>query len=102
TPVLTRGPAPGLVILWIPVAVFAAGAAAVWGLGRGPAALVAGAAVVALSATLALGHWVWMRGRTAFLGAHPGLRWYLLALAAFALGLLAILGAQWWPRAWVP
>jgi len=102
TPVLTRGEAPGIGIVWIPLAALIAGALAVLGMSGGVGIPAPWSAALALLATMALAYWMWTRARRALLAAHAGLQWYLLALGAFALGLLAILAAHRWPGAWAP
>ncbi|MCX7193012.1 MAG: hypothetical protein NTY60_05225 [Proteobacteria bacterium] len=56
-----------------------------------PEILRSAAALLALSACFGLGVWQVKRSRAALGGAHPGVRWYLAALACLVAGLLAVL-----------
>ncbi|OIR03253.1 hypothetical protein GALL_147730 [mine drainage metagenome] len=56
------------------------------------------AALLALSATSGLATWQIMRAKEALGGAHPGLRWYLAALACLEVSLLAVLAMSIWPQ----
>jgi hypothetical protein len=56
------------------------------------------AALLALTASLALGIWQIQRSRAALGGAHPGVRWYLAALLCLGISLLAVLSMSVWPE----
>jgi hypothetical protein len=55
------------------------------------------AALLALTASLALSVWQIQRSRAALGGAHPGVRWYLAALFCLGFSLLAVLSMSVWP-----
>ncbi|MDP2829121.1 MAG: hypothetical protein Q8O37_11010 [Sulfuricellaceae bacterium] len=55
------------------------------------------AAALALAGCLWLAVWQWRRRQAALGGAHPGVDWYLAALACLGLGLLAVLAMAVWP-----
>jgi len=61
-----------------------------------PEILRSTAALIALSACAGLGVWQIQRGRAALGGAHPGVRWYLAALACLGVSLLAVLFMSVW------
>lgn len=97
-PVLTRsqGVSPGMARL--PLAMMAAGAVASLALlGVLPYAAVSGAAGLALLGLAVLLAWVWAKARQAVGRPHPGLYWYVAALACLALGLAAALSIPLWP-----
>lgn len=56
------------------------------------------AALLGLSAALGLAAWQIKRARAALGGAHPGLSWYLAALACLGTSLLAVLAMAVWPQ----
>ncbi len=56
------------------------------------------AALLALTACIALTAWLLLRAKAALGGAHPGLRWYLAALLCLAASLLAVLAMSLWPQ----
>jgi hypothetical protein len=56
------------------------------------------AALLALSGCIGLAVWQVLRGKEALGGAHPGLRWYLAALACLGMSLLAVLAMSIWPQ----
>lgn len=58
----------------------------------------AAAALLALAAGIGLAAWQFMRGKEALGGAHPGLGWYLAALACLGASLLAVLAMSVWPQ----
>lgn len=91
-PVLTRGTAPGPAIRQLPWLAQGGGILVTLAL-LFPDFLVAGrnlAAALALAAAATLAGWMWQRGRQALGAPHPGLAWYLAALACLALALLAV------------
>lgn len=55
------------------------------------------AAVTALGTCAVLAAWQFGRIRAALGGVHPGVRWYLAALACLGLSLLAVLAMSVWP-----
>ncbi len=63
-----------------------------------PETFRAAAALLALIACIALLAWQGMRAGEALGGVHPGLRWYLAALACLAASLLAVLAMSAWPE----
>ena len=56
------------------------------------------AAFLGLSASIGLAVWQARRALAALGGAHPGLRWYLAALACLGASLLAVLAMSVWPQ----
>lgn len=56
------------------------------------------AAALGLAAATGLGAWQYRRAASALGGAHPGLRWYLAALACLGASLLAVLAMALWPQ----
>ncbi|MEK7207295.1 MAG: hypothetical protein AAB134_05365 [Pseudomonadota bacterium] len=100
TPVLTRSRAPEGFVLFAPVIALIAGmlvtASLVWRRELLPIAALTGL----LSCTVLLG-WMWYRARHTLGTPHPGLYWYLFALLSLLLGLVAILGAIFWPEHWL-
>lgn len=56
------------------------------------------AAALGLGAASGLAAWQYRRGRAALGGSHPGLRWYLAALACLGASLLAVLAMSLWPQ----
>jgi hypothetical protein len=56
------------------------------------------AALLGLSAVVGLAVWQARRAKEALGGAHPGLRWYLAALACLGVSLLAVLAMAVWPQ----
>lgn len=98
-PVLTRSaPARGMILV-VPPAAFALGIGVVLALsGRFDALpLLAGGVLSLASVEIA-----WMlRRRARVLGApHPGIDWYVYALAALVLALAMILSRAFWPEQW--
>lgn len=99
-PVLTRSGAAAP--RWLPLLPFAGwlgGLALILGfigpLDLSPASHLA--FLLAAPATLALLAWSWRRGRLAIGRPHPGLNWYLAALACLLLALLAVPLMSVWP-----
>lgn len=63
-----------------------------------PVAVRGLAAALGLFAAIGLAAWQYRRGRAALGGPHPGLRWYLAALACLGASLLAVLAMTQWPQ----
>jgi hypothetical protein len=63
-----------------------------------PEALRSAAALLGLAAVFGLAAWQARRARVALGGAHPGLSWYLAALACLGASLLAVLAMAVWPQ----
>jgi hypothetical protein len=99
TPVLTHSRAPSWPVLLLPGLALIAGAGAAASL-FWRRDLIAVPALTAMIAVGALLGWIWQRARTMLGRPHPGLHWYLLALASLLLGLLAISIAAFWPEHW--
>lgn len=99
-PVLTRSGAPATPLRLLPWLAQSGGAiitlAFVFPLflvaGRNLAAL----AVLAAAATLAV--WMWRRGQQALGKPHPGLNWYLAALACLVIALASVVAMNAWPE----
>jgi hypothetical protein len=98
-PVLTRGRGPGPAMRALPWGLLAAGLVAVAAFLL-PAFNLAGthlAALAGLTLALVLGGWIVLRGRAALGAPHPGLYWYLAAVACLALALLAVSAMSLFP-----
>lgn len=99
-PVLTHSRAPGWPILMAPFLALGAGVLAttalIW-----RRDLLSVPAVLAIFATGILFGWMWRLAQTMLGRPHPGLRWYLWALACLLAGLLAIFAATLWPEYWI-
>lgn len=95
-PVLSRSAATPY-LLPVPVAALVLGVLVVLDLHAGmawiPLLAILGAALV--SAEIA---WTWRRRRQVFGSPHPGIDWYLFALAALALALMLIASRAFWPE----
>lgn len=92
-PVLTRSGAPAKMMGRLPLVLLAAGVLAAAAFIQ-PAwfnPLIHAGASFALLAALAMAAWIVRRGRAALGAPHPGLRWYLAAVACLALALAAVL-----------
>ena len=63
-----------------------------------PPAFRSAAAFLGLTAVAGLAAWQARRAGAALGGAHPGLRWYLAALACLGVSLLAVLAMGIWPQ----
>lgn len=100
-PVLTRTRPAALAGIILPGLALLAGAIGGYGLAHDGAWLVPGLLLgsIAAAATLA---WAALRGSEGLGDPHPGLAWYLAALACLLLGLLAMLAALTWPAWWLP
>jgi hypothetical protein len=99
TPVLTHSRAPSWPVLLLPGLALIAGVAAAASLFWWRDLIFAPALSAMFAAGILLG-WIWHRARTMLGRPHPGLHWYLLALASLLLGLLAISIAAFWPEHW--
>lgn len=98
-PVLTRSrPAHGAMLL-VPAVALLLGIAVVSALSSRPAWLPELAACALLLVCVELG-WI-LRRRVRVLGTpHPGMDWYLYALAALCLALSMIISGVFWPEHW--
>ena len=99
TPVLTHSRAPSWPVLLLPGLALMAGVGAAASLFWWRDLIIV-SALIAIFTTGALLGWMWHRARAMMGQPHPGLHWYLLALACLILGLLAILMAALWPEHW--
>jgi hypothetical protein len=99
TPVLTHSRAPSWPVLLLPGLALLAGVAAAMSLFWRRDLIMLPALSAMFAAGILLG-WIGWRARTMLGRPHPGLRWYLLALASLLLGLLAISIAAFWPEHW--
>ena len=102
-PVLTRTGSPSRRLALLPwaaqgVGVVAVGAFAGWL----PRSALSGAAAAELLLAAMLAIWIVRRRRTTLGDAHPGWRWYLLALVALLVALAAIVAIEFWPEAFRP
>lgn len=99
-PVLTRSPAANGPIALVPWTVFATGCLVVFAMAQRPVWLPGLAGVVAVLVGIELS-WV-LRRRSRVLGSpHAGLDWYVFALGALIVALLAIVATSVWPAAWL-
>lgn len=89
TPVLTHSRMPLWPILAVPLLALSAGVLVTTGLLWWRDLLAFPAAMAILAAGVLLG-WMWRRAHNMLGRPHPGLRWYLWALAGLLLGLMAI------------
>jgi len=99
-PVLTRSTAPSLSIQRLPWLAQGAGILVTLAF-LFPDFLIAGrnlAAALGLVAAATLAAWMHRRGRQALGSPHPGLNWYLAALACLMLALLAVFAMSLWPE----
>lgn len=100
-PVLTRSGTPPAwlhavpVVAWLGAACIVAAFAGVLDFGLTPASRLA--FLLSGGAVLALVLWIVHRTRTMLGTPHPGLRWYLAALACLLLALLAVPAMGLWP-----
>jgi len=99
TPVLTHSRAPSWPVLLLPGLALLAGVAAAMSLFWRRDLIMLPALSAMFAAGILLG-WIGWRARTMLGRPHPGLRWYLLALASLLFGLLAISIATFWPEHW--
>ncbi|TRZ97651.1 MAG: hypothetical protein D4R84_04835 [Rhodocyclaceae bacterium] len=99
-PVLTRGAGPTPWLRAVPLLAWLAGAVIIAGftglLGLSAASHVA--FVFAGAAACAMLLWMLQRGRATLGAPHPGLAWYLAAVAFLAAGLLAVPAMALWPE----
>lgn len=97
-PVLTRSAGVSPAAARLPLAMMLAGVLASLALlGILPYPVIGAAAALALATLVALLAWIWRKGRQAVGRPHPGLNWYVAALACLLLGLLAALSIPLWP-----
>lgn len=99
-PVLTRSGAPAAPLRLLPW-LAQGGGAIVTAAFLFPAFLISGrnlGALLALVSAATLAAWMWRRGRQALGTPHPGLSWYLAALACLAVALLVIIAMNLWPE----
>lgn len=100
-PVLTRSGAPPAqlhavpVVAWLGAACIVAAFAGVFDFGLAPASHLA--FLLSGGTVLALMLWIVRRARATLGAPHPGLRWYLAALACLLLALLAVPAMALWP-----
>lgn len=98
-PVLTRGRGAGRGVEALALVAWLGGALILAFLAFSlPVAVRGLAAVIGLCAAIGLAAWQYRRGRAALGGPHPGLRWYLAALACLGASLLAVLAMTQWPQ----
>ncbi|MFZ5473989.1 MAG: hypothetical protein ACOZBV_08640 [Pseudomonadota bacterium] len=98
-PVLTRGQGVSSRMARLPLLMFAAGALACLALlGVVPYLGISAAAALALVGLGLMLRWVLARARLAVGRPHPGLHWYVAALACLASGLIAALLIPFWPE----
>lgn len=99
-PVLTRGVGAGKTSQLLPFAALGAGALAVSAFVRGDliSLWLPGAAGTGLAAAVALAGWAVRRGKAMLGKPHPGLHWYVAALACLAFALLAVAAMALWPE----
>ncbi|HWS02598.1 MAG TPA: hypothetical protein VN448_04295 [Gammaproteobacteria bacterium] len=88
-PVLTRTAAAPSGIMWLPVAAAVLGVSTVLAFMRRPDAVAWIAGMFLIVVTLEIA-WIWQRRNHVLGSAHPGLYWYLAALAALLLALTAV------------
>ena len=99
TPVLTRSHAPPWPVLAIPLLALIAGSMATACL-QWRREWLPFPAFLVVSITGVLLGWMWHRGRSMPGRPHPGLFWYVAALACLMLGMTAILVATFRPEYW--
>lgn len=98
-PVLARGQGASPRMARLPLLMFGAGALACLALlGVVPYVAISAAAVLALAGLGLMLGWVLAKGRQAVGRPHPGLNWYVAALACLAAGLIAALLIPLWPE----
>lgn len=100
TPVLTHSRAPGWPVLMVPFLALGAGVMVTTALIWRRDLLFVPAILAILSTGVLLG-WMWRRAQTMLGRPHPGVRWYMWALACLSSGLLAIFAATLWPEYWI-
>jgi hypothetical protein len=99
-PVLTRTRAAPPGVRALPLLALAGGLVTVYGFFEPAHMAVAHAlgALTGLLAALGLLGWMLQRARRALGGAHPGLGWYVAALACLTIALGAVLAMAWFPE----
>ncbi len=101
TPVLTRSRAPSWPVLALPLLALIAGSMVTACLQWRRDWLPFPAFLTLLIDGALLG-WMWHRGRVMLGRPHPGLYWYVAALACLLIGVTAILVATFRPEYWTP
>lgn len=99
-PVLTRSGAPSTWLHWLPLPVLAGGGLITLAF-IFSSLLAAGrhaATFLTLVSAVALLIWMLLRGRRALGRPHPGLHWYVAALACLILALLTVFAMSVWPQ----
>jgi hypothetical protein len=99
-PVLTRSQGPARGISLLPVATTVAGALALFSFAFPEVGgnTYYGGALLALAAVGVMAGWMRRRGGRSLGAPHPGLHWYLAAVACLALALAAVLAMSLWPE----
>jgi len=100
-PVLTRTRPAGRAGFVLPTLALLGGLLGGYGLAHDSTWLPAGLLLGSIAAATTLA-WAALRGSAGLGDPHPGLAWYLGALACLLLGLLAMLAALTWPAWWLP
>jgi hypothetical protein len=99
-PVLTRSRAAPRGVLLLPLLLQAAGVVTFLAFrGSLPESAVYAAASITLLVALLFSGWMILRARRTLGRAHPGWRWYLLAIVFLAAALLLIPAMNGWPQA---
>lgn len=102
-PVLCRGRGAGRWLAQLPWLMLAAGAlAATVLMGAMAWGWITTAALLALASAIAMLRWMRAAGRAALGGPHPGLAWYIAAMACLAVGLTAAALMPWLPEWYAP
>ncbi|MFA7593111.1 MAG: hypothetical protein WCY26_05145 [Thiohalobacteraceae bacterium] len=98
-PVLTRSTTARGAVLLLPPMALVLGVGAVLALHHRPSLLpgIAAAALLVVALEIA---WAWRRRVRSFGTPHPGLDWYLFALAALVVALALIVTRAVWPGQW--
>lgn len=98
-PVLTRGPEAATAAWLPPMLALGGGVMLVAALATGYSGVAIGlAALLAIGAVLGQALWAIRRARRMVGRRHPGLDWYLAALALLLLALTAVLAMPWFPE----
>lgn len=99
-PVLTRSGAPATSLHWLPLPVLSGGGLITLAF-IFPSLAAAGrhaATFLTLVSVIALLVWMLLRGHRALGRPHPGLHWYVAALACLILALLMVFAMSVWPQ----